>query len=75
MRQGRLLAVLLLLLFLAAQHAVVTWPFIAEKYQTVYRRDNGYYVPLNASKSDGGDLDGGYGAVIEAKVAPATGVS
>jgi len=73
MKQTRLLAVLLLLLlFLAAQH-VVAWPFIAEKYQPVYPFQNGDYISINASKSDGGELDGGYGAVIEAEVAPAVG--
>jgi hypothetical protein len=53
----------------------VAWPFIAEQYKDVRSSDNGRYIPINASKSDGGELDGGYGAVIEAKVAPATGVS
>ena len=75
MKQTRLLAVLLLLLlFLAVQH-VVAWPFIAEKYQDVSYKDNGNYFSISASKSGGGELDGGYGAVIEAKVAPVTGVS
>ncbi|MCC6059872.1 MAG: hypothetical protein LM563_06475 [Thermofilum sp.] len=74
MRQTRLLAVLLLLLlFLAVQHAAVAWPFIAEQYQTVDPSRNGDYISISASRSDGGELDGGYGAVIEAKVAPAVG--
>ncbi|MEM0039390.1 MAG: hypothetical protein QXU36_03590 [Thermofilum sp.] len=74
MKQTRLLAVLLLLLlFLVAQRAVVAWPFTAEQYQPVYSSQNGWYFSISASKSDGGELDGGYGAVIEAKVAPATG--
>jgi hypothetical protein len=77
MRQTRLLAVLLLLLllFLAAQREAVAWPFTAEQYQEVKFKDNGWYYSISASKSDGGDLDGGYGAVIKAEVAPATGVS
>jgi len=76
MKQTRLLAVLLLLLlFLAAQRAVVAWPFTAEQYRPVDFSQNGRYISINASKSDGGDFDGGYGAVIEAEVAPATGVS
>jgi hypothetical protein len=71
MKQTRLLAVLLLLLlFLAVQHAVVAWPFTAEKYQAVDFSRNGDYISISASKSDGG-----YGAVIKAEVAPATGVS
>jgi len=75
MKQTRLLTVLLLLLlFLAVQH-VVAWPFIAEQYQEVRPAQNGQYISISASKSGGGELDGGYGAVIEAKVAPATGVS
>ncbi len=75
MKQTRLLAVLLLLLlFLAVQH-VVAWPFTAEQYQPVRPFQNGQYISINASKSDGGELDGGYGAVIKAEVAPATGVS
>jgi len=76
MKQTRLLAVLLLLLlFLAAQCAVVAWPFIAEQYNEVWPSQNGWYISISASKSDGGELDGGYGAVIEAEVASATGVS
>jgi hypothetical protein len=76
MRQTRLLAVLLLLLlFMVAQRAVVAWPFTAEQYQTVWPYQNDKYISISASKSDGGDLDGGYGAVIKAEVAPATGVS
>ncbi|NAZ24758.1 MAG: hypothetical protein GU357_03220 [Thermofilum sp.] len=76
MKQTRLIAVLLLLLlFLAVQHAVVAWPFMAEQYWPVSPSQNGRYISINASKSDGGELDGGYGAVIEAEVAPATGVS
>jgi len=76
MKQTRLLAVLLLLLlFLAVQRAVVAWPFTAEQYRDVSYKDNGRYISINASKSDGGELDGGYGAVIKAMVAPATGVS
>jgi hypothetical protein len=53
----------------------VAWPFTAEQYRDVSYKENGQYLSINASKSDGGELDGGYGAVIEAKVAPATGVS
>jgi hypothetical protein len=53
----------------------VAWPFTAEQYRPVEFSRNGQYISINASKSDGGELDGGYGAVIEAEVAPATGVS
>jgi hypothetical protein len=53
----------------------VAWPFTAEKYQAVDFSRNGDYISISASKSDGGELDGGYGAVIKAEVAPATGVS
>jgi hypothetical protein len=60
---------------MVAQRAVVAWPFTAEQYKTVDFSRNGQYISISASKSDGGDLDGGYGAVIKAKVAPATGVS
>ena len=74
MRQTRLLAVLLLLLlFMVAQRAVVAWPFTAEQYKTVDFSRNGDYISISASKSDGGDLDGGYGATIKAEVAPAVG--
>jgi hypothetical protein len=48
---------------------------MAEQYWPVSPSQNGRYISINASKSDGGELDGGYGAVIEAEVAPATGVS
>jgi hypothetical protein len=76
MKQTRLLAVLLLLLlFLAVQRVVVAWPAEAIDYQYVDSSKNGLPVPLSKSGSGGVDLDGGYGAVIEAKVAPATGVS
>jgi hypothetical protein len=51
----------------------VAWPFTAEQYKEVRPSQNGRYISISASKSDGGDLDGGYGAVIKAKVAPATG--
>ncbi|AGT35031.1 MAG: hypothetical protein QXU36_04825 [Thermofilum sp.] len=76
MKQTRLLAVLLLLLlFLVAQRVVVAWPAEAIDYENVYPSYNTLPVPLSKSGSGGVDLDGGYGAVIEAKVAPATGVS
>jgi len=76
MRQDRLLAVfLLLLLLLIVQLTPAGLPVLVYDRQDVDPSRNGYYVSLSASKSDGGDLDGGYGAVIEAKVAPATGVS
>jgi len=76
MKQTRLLAVfLLLLLFLVVQRVVVAWPAEAIDYQYVGSPDNGKYFSLSKSGSGGVDLDGGYGAVIEAEVAPATGVS
>ena len=73
MKQTRLLAVLLLLLFLAVQRVVVAWPAEAIDYKNVYPSNNGLPVPLSKSGSGGVDLDGGYGAVIKVKVAPATG--
>ena len=55
MKQTRLLAVLLLLLlFLAVQHAVVAWPFTAEKYKEVRPADNDGPISLSASNSGGG---------------------
>jgi hypothetical protein len=76
MRQGRLLAVFLLLfLLLVVQRVVVAWPAEAIAYQYVGSSDNGNPVPLSKSGGGGVDLDGGYGAVIEAEVASATGAS
>lgn len=77
MRQTRLLAVFLLLLLLLVAQRIVADPtsLLAVKDKTVDYKQNGKSVPLSASNSSGGDLDGGYGAVIEAEVASATGVS
>jgi hypothetical protein len=74
MRRAKLLAtILLLLLLLAAHRAAADFPVQVYDAQTVYPSPNDLYVPLSKS-GGGGELDGGYGAV-EAKVAPATGVS
>jgi hypothetical protein len=75
MRRAKLLAtILLLLLLLAAQRAAAGFPVQVCDAKTVYPSQNDLDVPLSAS-GGGGELDGGYGAVIEAVVAPATGVS
>uniref|UniRef100_A0A7C1CD54 Uncharacterized protein n=1 Tax=Thermofilum adornatum TaxID=1365176 RepID=A0A7C1CD54_9CREN len=76
MRQDRLLAVFLLLLLLLVAQRIVAGPVVVTAVQdkTVRPEDNGKYISLSVSKSGGGELDGGYGAVIEAEVAPANGV-
>jgi hypothetical protein len=51
----------------------VAWPVEAIDYQTVSPSENNNPIPLSKSGSGGVDLDGGYGAVIKAMVAPATG--
>ena len=73
MRAKLLATILLLLLLLAAHRAAAGLPVLVYDEKTVYPADNDRYISL--SKSGGGavELDGGYGAVIKAVVAPVTG--
>ena len=74
MRRAKLLAaLLLLLLLLAAHHAAADFPVQVYDAKTVYPWQNDQHVSLSASGGGGGELEGGYGAVIKAEVAPLVG--
>jgi hypothetical protein len=73
MRRASLLAALLLLVLLAALRAAAGLPVLVYGAESVYPSQNGRYVSLSASGGGGGELEGGYGAVIEAEVAPLVG--
>jgi len=73
MRRISLLAALLLLVLLAAHRAAADLPVLVYDDKTVEPKDNDRYVSLSASGGGGGELEGGYGAVIKAEVAPVVG--
>ncbi len=76
MRQASLLAALLLLLLpLAAHRAAAEFPVHVYDEKTVNPWQNDRYVSLSASGGGGGELEGGYGAVIKAEVAPVVGAT
>jgi hypothetical protein len=74
MRQASLLATLLLLLLLLAAHRAATgFPVLVYQERSVDTSWNDRYVSLSVSGGGGGELEGGYGAVIKAVVASLVG--
>jgi hypothetical protein len=74
MRRAKPLAtILLLLLLLAAHRAAAGLPVLVYDEKTVDPSQNDQGVSLRKSGDGAGELDGGYGAVIKAVVAPVTG--